>query len=714
MHKTLVDAEIKVNISGGWTPTPQRENDRVIMDLAKKHTPEWTWDRINRCRLFLQATTTTDITSIEGRFIPMRVREVRNPLRQNNLQFPLQKRPAKGDIRHWRYLVECISQNGHLNTPLGHWTRHPDQKFCHLYLPSTDVMYKRTKDRWEIFGKTKQGTRRYLQRNFYVGEPPKDSIPVKVIDGVRYIILPQKDEIIRYNRHKQGQFTQNIVQKEIDKAVLGTYQIYPEQKEKLQEIWNIGGTLICATDGGLKDTMGTSSYVFYLPNDLQPIVEGLAGEYQPIVTASSTRQELLGQLGMELWLQRFYDWWGHPKNVIEVALITDSKSSIEIISNVSKTMGIKDTMRAETDIALEIRRYHRKNKWIHRTTIKVDSHIEKDLSPNPFYWECNERTDGLATGARDTLPWEAIKKTHLPVLPGTKASCRIGGRNINNDLFESIKEHMMGTELKRFLMQKYGWTETQFEKIAWEEHKGELLKYSALQKVTLIKYLHGWLATNVRKACEGKEWTPKCPMCGEVDTQRHFLYCSNVQMKQIRMTRWSQYMKNIGEKTSDGCKQIFQAGVMTIVGKDPPTERDRRDWPSTYRKAYKEQEEIGWEQVLSGRLVKQWKAEDTNRDVQSGTVTTRLWTQQIIRMSWNVGLDLWKSRNKMVHGMKGTTSNTEIENTAELARALYDTLRPTLAEVDRTLFPEELSGLMGQSHQCQLAWIEQMKFLYPE
>ena len=299
MHKTLVDAEIKVNISGRWTPTPQRENDRVIMDLAKKHTPEWTWDRINRCRLFLQATTTTDITSIEGRFIPMRVREVRNPLRQNNLQFPLQKRPAKGDIRHWRYLVECISQNGHLNTPLGHWTRHPDQKFCHLYLPSTDVMYKRTKDRWEIFGKTKQGTRRYLQRNFYVGEPPKDSIPVKVIDGVRYIILPQKDEIIRYNRHKQGQFTQNIVQKEIDKAVLGTYQIYPEQKEKLQEIWNIGGTLICATDGGLKDTMGTSSYVFYLPNDLQPIVEGFAGEHQPMVTASSTRQELLGQLGMD-------------------------------------------------------------------------------------------------------------------------------------------------------------------------------------------------------------------------------------------------------------------------------------------------------------------------------------------------------------------------------------------------------------------------------
>lgn len=86
----------------------------------------------------------------------------------------------------------------------------------------------------------------------------------------------------------------------------------------------------------------------------------------------------------------------------------------------------------------------------------------------------------------------------------------------------------------------------------------------------------------------------------------------------------------------------------------------------------------------------------------------------MIRMSWTVGLDLWKSRNKMVHGINGTTSKTDTENTAELVRALYDTLRPTLAEVDRTLFPEELSGLIGQSHQCQSAWIEQMKFLYPE
>ena len=56
--------------------------------------------------------------------------------------------------------------------------------------------------------------------------------------------------------------------------------------------------LVCATDGGLKDSMGTSSYTVYFPQDLTPIVFGMAGEYQQWEHASSTRQELLGQLGI--------------------------------------------------------------------------------------------------------------------------------------------------------------------------------------------------------------------------------------------------------------------------------------------------------------------------------------------------------------------------------------------------------------------------------
>ena len=64
---------------------------------------------------------------------------------------------------------------------------------------------------------------------------------------------------------------------------------------------------------GLKDGIGTSSYAFFRPNDTDPIIAGSAVESQPHTTASSTRQELLGQLAVEYWLQKLQKEWGTPR-----------------------------------------------------------------------------------------------------------------------------------------------------------------------------------------------------------------------------------------------------------------------------------------------------------------------------------------------------------------------------------------------------------------
>lgn len=56
--------------------------------------------------------------------------------------------------------------------------------------------------------------------------------------------------------------------------------------------------------------VGTSSYSFFFPQDLSPILQGYAGEYQPLKTASVTRQELRGQLGVEYLVARWAKEWG--------------------------------------------------------------------------------------------------------------------------------------------------------------------------------------------------------------------------------------------------------------------------------------------------------------------------------------------------------------------------------------------------------------------
>ena len=54
-------------------------------------------------------------------------------------------------------------------------------------------------------------------------------------------------------------------------------------------------------------------------------------EFQPYRSASSTHQELQGQLGVEHWFEKFQEWWGVPHKCIEARLVIDSQASIDIV-----------------------------------------------------------------------------------------------------------------------------------------------------------------------------------------------------------------------------------------------------------------------------------------------------------------------------------------------------------------------------------------------
>lgn len=120
---------------------------------------------------------------------------------------------------------------------------------------------------------------------------------------------------------------------------------------------------------------------------------------------------------------------------------------------------------------------------------------------------------------------------------GTKEVCHIDDALVNNNLFDSLTEKIQGMALKEYLVQKYGWTYQTLSLISWEEHKQELHKYPNTQKVTLIKFIHGWMVTNNRKHREGIAIHEGCPLCGEKDSSLHFVYCNNPQLKQLHTSR---------------------------------------------------------------------------------------------------------------------------------------------------------------------------------
>ena len=473
-------------------------------------------------------------------------------------------------------------------------------------------------------------------------------------------------------------------------------------------------TIIAATDGGLEDGVGTSSYGIWFPNEMPPILHGHAGELQPSRNASSTRQELRGQLGIEYWLDSFVKQWGVPRGQINVILITDSQASIEIMMNAHKIIGIKDTLRADMDVGLEIAAKQQTNHWFKRQVAKVESHIDEDEAPNAFYWKCNDIADTLATVARDIFTLEELRR-HTPlILPGTKAGVMIRGRIVNNDLYGALREAINGQEMKEYFLNKYAWTDKTFDSIDWDTHTKQLKTFSTLKQVTVIKYIHGWLATKRRRYREGATSDNQCQLCNQEETRTHIFHCENETMTRLRETRFTTLCKELGKATTDRFQQVFTAGLSTAVGGVPPTENTKNKWPKVLLAAYEEQEKIGWEQGFLGRLSTKWDAVSEYNWGYTGMTPRPGWTKRAVGLCWAFGLELWSLRNGMIYGSGGTMSPIEVTQLRELATVLskhrldFEGMSPTWTFHTRSTAVEDMNP------ETLKAWVEQIRFLCPD
>ncbi len=486
-----------------------------------------------------------------------------------------------------------------------------------------------------------------------------------------------------------------------------------EGLDRLKDKWHQQDCrLVCATNGALKDSIGSSSYAIFFPGDGDAIIAGRTCEYQQWEHVSSTRQELLGQLGIDYWFSRVQSRWGTPRCNLLVTLVTDSQSSIEILNKVEHIIGIKDVLQPEMDVALEIYNLRLAHTWILWDIQKVESHIAVEEAPNEFYWECNAFVDSLATKARETATLEDLKKRENFIFLGAKIGCKIAGRIENNSLYQVLKHTINGRELKPYLMEKYSWNEDIFHHIDWTAHYKSFQKTKRSEKVTLTKYLHGWLATNKRRYRERKSHTDLCSLCNEAETTEHLFCCTNGQMKDIRAKEWNKYVSDICKSTTPEFVAVFLAGLSTVLGAESPSERTRSEWSRGIRAAYESQEAIGWEQVLFGRVSKLW---DGGGIIQggNGNISNRKWAPGAITRSWKFGLNLWTVRNHLVHGTTSGVSRIEQLRVRRLICVMQRELVPKTDPGMRESVQRPTTELLLLQYQCQLAWLGKLKFLFP-
>ena len=137
----------------------RRQNDRYIMEEVSS-TDEFSnndLEHINRCRIFLQVTTISDIATGNGMLLRQGVMSgTLTTLQQSHYTWPRQPRPGYSSWRLWRKAMKVCLMRGvrlhlHPRLHLGPWNDGEQDKWNWFYVRRTQKIYQRLPNCWRTY-----------------------------------------------------------------------------------------------------------------------------------------------------------------------------------------------------------------------------------------------------------------------------------------------------------------------------------------------------------------------------------------------------------------------------------------------------------------------------------------------------------------------------------------------------------------------------------
>ncbi len=140
-------------IDNHWLPSIQRNHDFLLMEgFLREPNNKSTIIILNRCRLYLQVLTMSDITSADGRYILPGIKEGhRHNDRKSTLNWPQQARPPVRDWKVWSRALGFFETRGQLTTPLGEWTNPSHQTWLSFIDPFYHYYQMDAQNYWQKF-----------------------------------------------------------------------------------------------------------------------------------------------------------------------------------------------------------------------------------------------------------------------------------------------------------------------------------------------------------------------------------------------------------------------------------------------------------------------------------------------------------------------------------------------------------------------------------
>ena len=207
-----------------------------------------------------------------------------------------------------------------------------------------------------------------------------------------------------------------------------------------------------------------------------------------------------------------------------------------------------------------------------------------------------------------------MQTTHTPEhYPTTKASLWQEEYQLHSDLENIIHMRAHGQELRDYIIERTQWQPSIFNLVHWPVFYYYYKQQSSRKQMRICKYVHDWQNVGSQKfKIDKKTKEELCPMgCGCQESPMHYWYCKDPSFEGVRedhLTQLEEYLDKI--KTSPNIKQHILTCLHYWIQAQADTPititRDSEGTQDLLSSTVEQQNEIGWEHFLKGRITYQW------------------------------------------------------------------------------------------------------------
>ena len=711
-----------------------RENDSMLMDDIERKQGVYISieekQAFQRCRLFLQVNTLSDITNGQGTNILEAAWECKKqwePISGQAYSWPHQTRPSKADRQRWKKVLTLLydvdNRDYTIGRRLGKYNKHSRQHAAWVIDKTNESLYNKEQGVWRRWKLTNRRNRHRVY------QPTSETIhTIERRWRIATVLITHNGASARYNGSREfirdtprtsdtdsydSDETTTDSESEISPLVATVKRTpkslrwaverckLPKDHGKAIAEKIIKGDGKCMSDGSTKDGLGTAAAipVGVDEEDMYMVLNRTPGDD---IDIHSFRSELTGILANVLVV----------KCIIETHQVQDGRMTLACDNESALWACFGDDEPTAGDASCDILKVIRHE--IKQSTIKwqaehVRGHQDRGQDVYLDEWAvANIEADRLAGEywAEKYRDGTLRRRPITTIMPGERWRVYAKTTPIVTKIDDQMYEHIHYDGCMKYWEKKSRLAPNRGGEVEWGQYKGALKLIPPARRQWTQKHFTGFEGTNAMMFNWGKRTTNTCPNCALKETHRHIMQCQS--------TRATVAYRNIERNFESWLKMTTSRDIrLTIMAHlDAYREQEEIEEPDDIAEdvqyASRKQRRIGPNAFAEGLLVDTWQHVQKRylNDTQSQRCPSR-WIRELIKKLWQVSWDMWDSRNGAVHRNPETRKDVIIAQLdKEIEDAHHDgTTNQFMPRLERMFFRVDVEAVLEKTEYQKRTWL---------